>query len=81
MKSGICTDARLEIRQDTYKLSLMHIMKKKASKEKEVEKNKPVAEEEEMEEKLPDEPNPDELSDTSDDEGFVEDSYEDVSDF
>ena len=56
-------------------------MKKKVSKEKEVEKNKPVVEEEEMEEKLPDEPNPDELSDASDDEGFVEDSYEDVSDF
>ncbi len=60
-------------------------MKKKiATKEKIVEKTKPekpLIEEEELEEKRPEEPNPEELSDASDDEGFVEDSYEDVSDF
>ncbi|TAK57113.1 hypothetical protein EPO17_02865 [Patescibacteria group bacterium] len=58
--------------------------KKKAVVEKEIEKTKPekpLVDEEELEEKRPEEPNPDELAESPDDEGFVEDSYEDVSDF
>jgi hypothetical protein len=58
--------------------------KKKATVEKEVTKTKPekpLVDEDEAEEKHPEEPNPEELSDSIEDEGFVEDSYEDVADF
>ncbi len=53
----------------------------KKEKDGSVEKTKPLLEEEEIEDKPVDAPNPDELIDSSDDEGFVEDSYDDVSEF